>query len=173
MTTIAAFVAAGLLLAAAWRDVATRIIPDGISIALAATGLLARGIEGPGALAASVLAALLLFLILLVPAMRGALGGGDLKLATALAVGLPPLASYHFVVATAAAGGALALLYLACGRLVPAASAAAAGRPRRPSSLPRRVLAAEAWRIRRRGPLPYGVAIALGGVIVLLRTSGV
>jgi Flp pilus assembly protein protease CpaA len=32
----------------------------------------------------------------------------------------------------------------------------------------RRVLAVEARRVRRRGPLPYAVAIAAGGVFLLL-----
>ena len=38
----------------------------------------------------------------------------------------------------------------------------------RPGALPARALRAEAWRIRRRGPLPYGVAIALGTFFTLL-----
>jgi prepilin peptidase CpaA len=36
----------------------------------------------------------------------------------------------------------------------------------------RRVLAVEARRVRRRGPLPYAVAIAIGGTLVLLNLPG-
>jgi len=35
-----------------------------------------------------------------------------------------------------------------------------------------RVLAVEAWRVRKRAPLPYGVAIAIGGAITLLHPVG-
>jgi hypothetical protein len=30
----------------------------------------------------------------------------------------------------------------------------------------------EAWRIRRRAPLPYAVAIAIGGLLVLFSLTG-
>ena len=42
---------------------------------------------------------------------------------------------------------------------------------RRHSVLPR-VAAIELWRIRRRFPLPYGVAIAVGGMLVVLSLKG-
>jgi prepilin peptidase CpaA len=35
-----------------------------------------------------------------------------------------------------------------------------------------RIYGVERWRIRRRGPLPYGVAIAAGGVFTLLHVIG-
>jgi Flp pilus assembly protein protease CpaA len=35
-----------------------------------------------------------------------------------------------------------------------------------------RVAAIERWRIRRRGPVPYGVAIAIGGAFVVLTSQG-
>ena len=63
---------------------------------------------------------------------------------------------------TALAGGVLALAHLTM-RLLP--------HPKRPpagSSLVRRVYAVERWRNLRRAPLPYGVAIACGGVWTLL-----
>jgi prepilin peptidase CpaA len=36
-----------------------------------------------------------------------------------------------------------------------------------------RVAAVELWRIRHRGPLPYGVAIAVGGAFVVFTSQGV
>ena len=59
---------------------------------------------------------------------------------------------------TALAGGVLALVHLMM-RLLPYPKLAPAG-----SSLVRRVYAIERWRNLRHAPLPYGVAIACGGI---------
>ena len=151
-----------LLLIAAWRDLATRTIPDTVSLLVVATGLLVRGLEGPLALALSAATALLFFVVLLGVYARGLIGGGDVKIMTALAVALSPLDSYRFVVATAIAGGVLAVAYLLLSRRRHAPSGT------RPVSLLGRVAAVESRRIARRGPLPYAVAIAAGGAFVLL-----
>ena len=157
-----------LLSLAAWRDVATRTIPNVACAALAALGVTLRATEGWYALAVSVAVAAVIFLVLLLCHARGLLGGGDVKLLTALALGLPPMASWDLIVATSLVGGVLALLYLLMQRL-----------PARRLTLPvrigdntlQRVLAVESWRIRRRGPMPYGVAIAIGAAIVLLQAQ--
>ncbi len=179
MLTIAAIMAAFLLAVAAWRDIAARIIPDEICAAVALLGIVIRLTEGLPALAATLVATLALFLLLLPLAMYGLMGGGDLKLATAIALGLPPIGSYQFVVATALAGGVLALVYILFARIQRSVASARGGpaagialAARHDASLLRRVLAAEAWRLRRRGPLPYGVAIAAGGALVLFRSLG-
>jgi prepilin peptidase CpaA len=153
----------GLLLVTAWRDVVTRTIPHRIALVLVAIGAIARIVDGgPSALALSAGTALLLFVLLLVAYSRGFLGGGDVKIMTALAVGLSPLDCYRFVIATAIAGGFLGTGYLLLSRR-------SAGRcERRRTSVLTRVVAAELWRIRRRWSLPYGVAIATGGAFVLL-----
>ena len=154
-----------LLMTAAWRDIATRTIPDTVSLLLVATGGLARILEGPSALALSVGAALVLFVLLLIAFARGLLGGGDIKVMSALAIGLSPLDCYRFVVATAIAGGILGLAYLLLSR-----TPHGLHKTRRVSLLGR-VAAVESWRICRRGPLPYGVAIAAGGAFVLLHSG--
>jgi prepilin peptidase CpaA len=151
-----------LLLAAAWRDVITRTIPDTISVLLLAAGGFGQFHNGVLAIAASAVTALLLFALLFVLFTRGLLGGGDVKLLTALAVGLAPYDCYRLVVATALSGGLLAIGYLLLSRL-----------KRRQYTITRRslfhrILAVERWRIRRHGPLPYAVAIAAGGAFVLL-----
>lgn len=151
-----------LLVAGAWRDIATRTIPDSVSLLLLAAGGLARLLNGPPALALSVGAAILLFIVLSAAFARGLIGGGDVKVMTALAVGLSPLDCYRFVFATAIAGGLLATAYLLLSYT---------RRPTRatpPMSLLGRIFKIESWRIRHRGPLPYGVAIAAGGAFVLL-----
>jgi prepilin peptidase CpaA len=63
---------------------------------------------------------------------------------------------------TALAGGVLALVHVMM-RLLPYPKLAPAG-----SSLVRRVYAIERWRHLRRAPLPYGVAIACGGIWTVL-----
>lgn len=143
---------------AAFRDLASRRIPNALCATLAVVALAARLTEGLAAAAASLAAAAVLFTVLFALFLRGMFGGGDVKFATAAALGLPPLAVWDFVVATALAGGVLSLLYLAGPHLpLPAPRPAGRGKP-----LLARIAAAETWRLKRRGPLPYGVAIAAG-----------
>lgn len=104
--------------------------------------------------------------MLLLLAVRGALGGGDVKLSAATAVGLSPAATWDFLFATVMIGGALGLAYLAGPHITPQPQSISG------ASLLRRILAVEAWRLRRRGPVPYGVAIAGGGILVLLGSPG-
>lgn len=149
-----------LLLAAAWRDLAVRRIPNGLACAVAAAGVAVRGLDGPAAIGGSLAASAALFVALFLLFARGWLGGGDVKLATAVAIGLPPLSVWHFVVGTALAGGMLSAVYLLAFRLPPMRRP-----PRgRTRGLLRRIAAAEAWRVRRRGPLPYGIALCASGV---------
>src|SRR5690348_12423602 len=89
-----------LLTFAAWTDVAARIIPDWVSIVLAVAGLAARMFAGLPSAAVSIGLALLLFVLLALAHARGILGGGDVKLAAATAIGLPADAILRFLVAT-------------------------------------------------------------------------
>lgn len=156
-----------LLLVAAWRDVATRLLPDSVAIAIAALGLVSRAALGVGEVAASLAVALVLFLLLLPAAMRGAFGGGDVKLCAALALGLSPAGTWDFIVVTVLVGGVLGLAYLAGPLVVGPPRPSPAGAP-----LLQRVLQAEHRRLRRRGPLPYALAIAAGGIVVHLLPAG-
>ena len=164
----AAFGAAALalLLAAVWRDLLTRSIPDRIATALLAVAVTARGLEGFAAIGLSLLVATLLFAVLTIAFARGLLGGGDVKLMTALAVGLSPAAVWNFVCVTGISGGVIAAAYLLAGRLLPPLAPAPHG------GLLRRAAAVEAWRIRTRRPMPYALAIAAGGAAVLIHGFG-
>jgi prepilin peptidase CpaA len=156
-----------LLAIGAWRDLATRTIPNWVCVAVALAGIAVRGLDGAGALAWSAGISVLLFLLLVPLHARGVLGGGDVKLAAAAALGLSASGTANFIVATVLAGGVLAALHLAL-RWLPASRPCAPG-----SRALRRVLAVERWRIRRHGPLPYGVAIACGaGWLTLARLFG-
>lgn len=152
------------LMAAALHDVAARTIPNGLCLGVAVLGLAAR--VAAGELASGLLAASLVFLFAAVAWRFRLMGGGDVKLLGACALLLPPHAVPSLVLAVALAGGVLGLVYLGLRPLLPAL-ALADQRPV-PAGLPRRALRAEAWRIRRGGSLPYGVAIALGTFVTLL-----
>jgi Flp pilus assembly protein protease CpaA len=146
-----------LLLYVATIDVATRLIPNQICLALALLGI-AGQLGNPMQVAQSLIAAAILFLLLFFIHMRGWIGGGDVKLLVALAIGLPLTGVIQLLTITALAGGVLALVHLMM-RLLPYPKLVPAG-----SSLVRRVYAVERWRHLRQAPLPYGVAIACGGI---------
>jgi prepilin peptidase CpaA len=170
ITDLVALLTICLLAIAAASDLATRMIPDEICIALAVLGLVVRLFAGITAVAVSVVVAIALFALLVLAHARGALGGGDVKLAAAMAVGLAPVQTYRFVVATVLAGGVLSLLHLLLRRAPPPARfvAGSAGL----ASLVRSIVTVERWRIRRKGSLPYGIAIACGGAWVTLAGLG-
>ena len=151
-----------LLLAAA-HDVAARTIPNRLVLAI---GLLGGGARlAAGELAGGLAAAGLVFLLAFAAWRFGLMGGGDVKLLSAAALLVPAAWVTSLVLAVALAGGVLALGYLILRRLVPAPAAL------RPAGLAARALRAEAWRIRRGGPLPYAVAIALGAFATLGMTG--
>lgn len=160
-----------LLVFAAWRDILTRTIPDTVSIALIVVGCASRLLEGWDALAISLFAGVLVFLVLLPACSRGLLGGADLKLLAALAVGFSPQTTLHLLAAVTIVGGILAAVYVCLNRMVGAKTAG--GSRRKPGSLLPRIVGIECWRIRRSAPLPYGIAIAIGAAIVVLNRQGV
>ena len=146
-----------LLLYVAVIDIATRLIDNEICLILALLGI-ASQFATQTHVTESLLAATILFLLLIIVYQRGWIGGGDVKLLVALAIGLPLMGVIQLLTITALAGGVLALAHLVM-RLLPDPRPAPAG-----SSLLRRVYAVERWRNLRQAPLPYGVAIACGGI---------
>lgn len=157
-----ALVAAFVLAYAALHDIAARTIPQAAPAALAALGIVAALLRH--GVPASLVAGTLALLLGLPLWQRSLLGGGDLKLLAAAMVLVPPTRAVPALLAIAIAGGISAAGYLlarAVLRRLPAAT------PRARTGLARRVLRAEAWRIRRGAPLPYGVAIAAGVAAIL------
>ncbi|WP_092228207.1 A24 family peptidase [Bradyrhizobium sp. Gha] len=146
-----------LLLYVATIDVATRLIRNDICLVLALLGVVGQ-LDSPMQLLESLISAAILFLLLFMIYQRGLIGGGDVKLLVALAIGLPLTGVIQLLTITALTGGVLALVHLVM-RLLPYPRLAPAG-----SSFARRVYAIERWRHLRHAPLPYGVAIACGGV---------
>jgi prepilin peptidase CpaA len=152
----------GLILAASLHDVATRTIPDGLVLALAAAGLVSSALSGR--LLGALLAAGGVFVVAALCWRRGWMGGGDVKLLGAAVLGMPPNSVLAFAAAVAFAGGLLALFYLAARRLVGAPASP------RPAGLLTRAMRVERWRLSRGGPLPYACAIAVG--VLFVNVSG-
>ena len=150
-----------LLIYAALHDVAVRTIPDTVPAALAVLGL---GVHlADHMLPAALLAATLLGIPLLLCWLRRWLGGGDVKLLVALALLLRPDHVVPAIVTVAGSGVLLALPYCALRHRIAAPPA------RRPAAFLARIWRAERFRLRRGGPLPYGLAIAAGGLLELIR----
>lgn len=156
--TVAMFV--GLLAWAAISDFRTYLIPNSISLSIAIlypAHVIASSaaVDWPqaGLAAFAVLAAgFALF------AMRVA-GGGDVKLVAAVALWAGPTFTLPFLVVTTIAGGVLALVTGTHLRFL---------RP-----LPALALAPdEASALKLRTSVPYGIAIALGGLWIATRIFG-
>lgn len=148
-----------LMALAAAMDLLTMKIPNRLSAVLAigyfAAALLTRAPLHDIALHALCGAVVLVFTFALFS--FGWIGGGDAKLAaaTALWLGWTPLAEYGL--ASALAGGALTMIILMGRRL----------------ALPE-ALASQAWIARlhnAKSGIPYGIALALGGMIVYPETQ--
>ncbi|HLB96548.1 MAG TPA: A24 family peptidase [Acetobacteraceae bacterium] len=162
-----------ILCLAAAHDVLARTVPNWMPMTLATLGVIQSALAER--LIVSLLVGTTVFILTGLCWKRGWLGGGDVKLLGAAAIAVPPVAVPPFVAAVALAGGVLGLVYLACGKLIPAMA------PRRPTDHPpvdRPInrpagLLSRAWRLERRrlsrgGPLPYAVAIAAGGLFIFL-----
>src|SRR3954452_1911550 len=121
-----------LLLYVAMADIATRLIRNEICLVLVVLGI-ASQFASPMQVAESLIAATILLLLLIVIYQRGWIGGGDVKLLVALAVGLPLVGVIELLTITGLAGGVLGLVHLMM-RLLPPPKLAPAG-----SSLVRRV----------------------------------
>ena len=162
MQTIILILAIGIFVSAAYRDVRTRRIPNALSYAIGSLGLIRMMLAGDPiaagwtfAAAAGVLAVSFMFF------WGGTFGGGDAKLltGTTLLVGHQHLLDFVFLMGLC--GGVLALALLVEHRLgrwlrraAPAAAAIAAPTETRPS-------------------VPYGVAIAAAGAIILILQTSV
>jgi prepilin peptidase CpaA len=134
---------AAILVVAAAIDVRTFTISNRLNLAVA---LLAPVYWASIALspwpgiATHLAAGAIVFVLLAAAFYAGMMGGGDVKLAAALALWFPPLATIKFLVIMSLAGGVLTLGVLAFHRL-----RKREGRPE----------------------IPYGVAISFGGLAIL------
>ena len=152
--------ACALLAFAMLRDIAFRSIPNMLCAAVASLALVMQAVAGD--VPRSLIAGLIVFAVCVVCWLRGWLGGGDVKLLSAVALLPPPGSVPHLLANVAVAGGLLAACYLLLARIVPAPHG------RAPMRIVPRILRAERWRISGRRSLPYGCAITLGAFVTLL-----
>lgn len=154
-------VVAGLLMAAAFHDLAFRTVPNWLSGVLLGLGLVKHTAQD--GLPYSVGSVALIFILASFCWRRGLMGGGDVKLLSASASLVPVGGRLDFILFVAIAGGVLATIYLVLQRIISTPSRT------QPSGIVGRVLKAERWRIARRGPLPYASAIAVGALCMISR----
>ena len=142
-----------LLIAAGWQDLRTMRIANGFSLAIVGLFVVWAGIElasgrsSPLTIGLSIASAVAVFAVGAAAFAAGALGGGDVKLLAAVSLFAGPGGLLDFLVVTALAGGLLGLAILAGAPL---------GQP----------AVAGPLRAKLRGGLPYGPAIAAGGLWV-------
>jgi prepilin peptidase CpaA len=149
----------GLLGFAAIHDLGFRTVPNAVPAGLLACGVLRHVAQSD--LPTAMLPAAVVLIGAYAVWRFGLFGGADAKLLGATALVLPQGTVAGFILGTALAGGALALSFLALGLMIPRTAGP------RPHGLLARAARAEAWRLRRRGPLPYAVAIAAGAAAFL------
>jgi prepilin peptidase CpaA len=134
---------AAVLVAAAVIDVRTFTISNRLNAAVALSAPLywmsVALAPWPG-MAIQLAAGLTVFTLLAGAFFAGMMGGGDVKLAAALALWFPPAGTVKFLVLMSLAGGVLTLVILGAHRL---------------------------RRREGRPEIPYGVAIAFGGLTIL------
>jgi len=134
---------AALLVVAAIIDVRTFTISNRLNLVvalLAPVYWLSIALSPWPGVAIQLAAATGVFLLFAVAFFAGMMGGGDVKLAAALALWFPPASTLQFIVWMSLAGGALTLGL---------------------------VLWHRANRRNGRPEIPYGVAIAFGGLVIL------
>ena len=141
-----------ILVVAAVIDVRTFTISNALNATVALLGLAYWwSIDLPlwpdGAIRAGI--ALAVFALLAVTFFIGMMGGGDVKLAAALALWFTPEETVRFMVYMSLAGGILTLVVMAAHRRWPNWQVDDAGQP------------------RIKPEVPYGVAIAAGALVVL------
>ena len=142
-TDLVLLVLAALLVVAAVIDIRTFTISNRLNLCVALSApvywLSVALAPWPG-MAVQLAAGAIVFVLLAGAFCIGMMGGGDVKLAAALALWLPPAGTFRFLVFMSLAGGLLTLGILTFHRM--------RGREGRPQ-------------------IPYGIAIAAGGVAVL------
>jgi prepilin peptidase CpaA len=157
-----------LLLVAALTDLNDRRIPDKVTIAVAAIGVAHGLLVKPGSVWLSLVVASLVFCGLAVLSHRRIIGGGDVKLVSAVTLLVPPNEVARLLVDIAFAGGVLSCLYLAARfrlKMQPSPDVSAVAHA---ASGWADAVNAERRRIAAGGPMPYALAIFGGACLYAL-----
>ncbi len=157
MAVVLRIIVSILLGVAAVTDLRARIIPNRITAAVAAAGLVQAGIQGFLFSAGHLALVGGLFALCVGLFALGAIGGGDAKLVPAVALGLPVVHWPTFLFVMALAGGLIALVMLLHERV-------RLGRPAGAGMMSGSAMPADDPRAPDLSAgVPYGVAIAAGG----------
>ena len=158
ITILIILIFGGCMLAASWNDMTSMTIPNWISLVLlSGFFMIAPFVDMSwGAFGTHILVGLLCFVIGIILFAVGGMGGGDAKLFAATAIWWVWSDLLIYVVFTVLAGGALAL-FLLIGR----------------QFLPVKLLTTD-WMhrlFRDEKRMPYGLALAFGAIVTMLRTE--
>jgi prepilin peptidase CpaA len=162
--TAIVLVAIGILSIVAYGDVRTRCIPNLLTAAIAILGTMRMVlVHDPVAASQTVAAGTAVFAAAFLAFSRGVVGGGDAKLvaATALLIGYHDL--FGFLLLMSLFGGALALAILARDRIRHQPLILSC-----PGRISSTMQAGGDSMAAAPSTVPYGVAIAVGGVITLI-----
>ncbi len=154
-----------LLFVAALTDLNDRRIPDKVTIAVAAIGVAHGLLVRPGAAWLSLVVAAVVFCGLAVLSHRRIIGGGDVKLVSALTLLVPPTGVGRLLVDIALAGGVLSCLYLAARFRLKVQATPDVSPAARQGSGWAVALNAERRRIAAGAPMPYALAIFGGACL--------
>lgn len=167
------WVLAGLVPVAAvasWYDWRQHRVPNWLTAGVAVSGLTCQALfGGPPALLAGVTGMLAGLGLLVVLWLIGAMGAGDVKLASALGAWLGPQMIFHAVLAGGLLGGVLAVAVIARRRAWRPALSGMVGAVnelgfRRDPGAPR----ADASSRASAGVVPYAIPLCLGALIVVV-----
>ncbi len=171
MTIVCGTLAIALLLYAALHDLVARTLPDWLAPCVLALGIVVRLMDHT--LEIGLIIAAATFVVLFAIWVLGYIGGGDVKFWPATALLIPPQLrpELNFFLLVFVLGGLLGLIYLAMWPLLRRHRRRVLmtrGMKAAPRGLLRRALRAEAWRISRKGHLPYACAISAAAIVSLL-----
>ena len=156
----------------AWGDVKTRRIPNYLTLGTAVAGLafncIAYGLPG---LVNGILGMLLGFAFLILPYLWGGMGAGDVKALAALGAWLGPKLTVFLFCYMGIAGGIIALGYSGVARHSVAENQGGVGLPAQSDPVPAGRHAPPPSPAKLTAGIPYGVAIAVG-MLVLVGVGG-
>ena len=157
------------LFASSVTDLRERIIPNTIPLIIAGCGLALSLQGGPWRIGMNVAAAITVFLALGFLAHYGFIGGGDVKLISAVTLLVPPERVGPLLIEIAIAGGLLSCGYLAAGFVLTVFSRAKLQRQSSCNPELRNRAAHQCTEVGAGYPLPYALAVVGGVLIYILR----
>jgi prepilin peptidase CpaA len=171
MGTLGSMVLVVVLAVATWSDVRTRRIPNVLTLSAFVFALVVRSVAGLDVLADGLLGAGLALCLLLPLFAMGGVGGGDAKLLTAVGAFLGVHGLLVALLATAIAGGVLALVFAVRRGVILPVLLNTGGLMKYVFTLGR---AGERVQLQVPGTLsvPYGAAIAAGACFALWYGGG-